>query len=173
MKFEIERAIEVLSRTPAVLHGLLDGLGEHWTRANYGDGTFSPFDVLGHLIHGERTDWIPRARIILEHGEARTFEPFDRFAQYDESRGKSVSELLDEFTSLRAANINALRTMRITPHQLALCGSHPEFGTVTLEAMLATWVAHDLNHIAQITRAMAHQYRDEVGPWRRYLSILR
>ena len=137
-----------------------------------GAGTFSPFDNLGHLIHGERADWIPRARIILTQGPDRRFEPYDRFAQERESAGKSVEELLDEFATLRAANLATLRAWSLSERELALQGEHPEFGAVTLRQLLATWVAHDLGHMAQTARVMAKRYREPVGPWRAYLPIL-
>lgn len=172
MEFQIEQAIEVLSRTPAVLEAMLGDLSEPWVHNNYGEKTFSPFDVVGHLIHGERVDWIPRARIILEHGERKPFEPFDRYAMYEASRGKSMGELLHTFAELRAKNLDALRAMDISPEQLALRGTHPGLGPVTLENLLATWVAHDLNHIHQIAKSMAFQYREGVGPWREYLTVL-
>jgi hypothetical protein len=173
MSFDLRDDIEILQRTPAVLRAMLAGLGDDWVRANYGADTFSPFDVVGHLIHGEKTDWLPRARIILEHGTARPFEPFDRYAQFEESRGKSLGVLLDEFERLRAANLAALRDMRLTPADLARRGMHPALGEVTLEQLLATWAAHDLNHIAQIAKCLATQYADAVGPWKEYLSILK
>lgn len=172
MEFRIEQAIEVLSRTPAVLEVMLGGLSEPWVRNNYGADTFSLFDVVGHLIHGEREDWIPRARIILEHGEARRFDSFDRYAMYEASRGKSIGDLLREFADLRSTNIVALEAMDPTSEQLALRGTHPELGSVTLENLLATWVAHDLNHIHQIAKSMAFQYRGHVGPWREYITLL-
>lgn len=172
MKFDLDASIEVLSRTPAVLRAMLEGLNDSWVMRNYGPETFSPFDVVGHLIHGERTDWVPRARVILEHGESRTFEPFDRYAMYKESRGTTLAHLLDEFAALREESIHSLKAMKLGPVELARRGTHPVFGSVTMEALLATWVVHDLNHIAQIAKAMAHQYRDAVGPWREYLSIL-
>lgn len=172
MEFQIDQAIEVLSRTPAVLQSMLRGLSDPWVQNNYGEKTFSPFDVVGHLIHGERADWIPRARIILEHGEAQPFEPFDRYAMYEASEGKSIGELLRTFAELRSRNIETLRELRITPAQLALRGTHPELGSVTLENLLATWVAHDLNHIHQIAKSMAYQYHQRVGPWREYLTVL-
>lgn len=172
MQFQISEAIEVLSRTPAVLDAMLGGLSEPWVENNYGEKTFSPFDVVGHLIHGERVDWISRARIILEHGEARPFESFDRYAMYEASKGKSISELLGEFADLRSANIVALEAMELTSEQLALRGRHPELGAVTLGNLLATWVAHDLNHIHQIAKSMAFQYRGCVGPWVEYITIL-
>ena len=140
--------------------------------ANEGPDTFSPFDVLGHLIHGERTDWIPRARIILAQGPNRRFEPYDRFAQVRESAGKSVADLLDEFARLREENLAILRGWNFSERELALEGEHPELGPVSLRQLLATWVAHDLGHIAQTTRVMAKQYRDSVGPWREYLPVL-
>lgn len=170
--FEVAHALEVLERTPATLRALLSGLSERWTVPNEGADTFSAFDNLGHLVHGERTDWIPRARIILEHGRSRPFEPFDRFAQVDESRGRRVADLLDEFERLRGANLETLRGWRLTTRELALEGEHPALGTVTLAQLLAAWVVHDLGHLAQTSRVMAKQYRDEVGPWRAYLPIV-
>lgn len=172
MDFQIDQAAEVLERTPSTLRAMLSGVSEPWVRNNYGEKTFSPFDVVGHLIHGERTDWIPRARIILEHGEARPFEPFDRYAMYEDSRGRTMAELLSTFESLRRQNLGALRAMGLGPKQLGARGTHPELGAVTLRDLLAAWVCHDLNHIAQISKAMAHQYRDQVGSWRAYMSIL-
>ena len=147
-------------------------MGEHWTHRNYGETTFSPFDVVGHLIHGEKTDWMPRLRIILEHGEEVPFEPFDRFAQSEASRGKTLADLLSEFERLRAENLATLRGLELTPRQLALRGMHPALGSVTAQELIATWVVHDLNHLKQIAKAMAWQYRDDVGPWRAYLPIL-
>ena len=143
-----------------------------WTTPNEGPDTFSAFDNLGHLIHGERTDWIPRGRILLAQGASRRFEPYDRFAQYRESQGKSVAELLDEFASLRAENLDILRGWHLTDRELALEGEHPALGPVTLRQLLATWVAHDLGHVAQTTRVLAKQYREAVGPWRAYLPVL-
>ena len=172
MPFRLEQAIEVLERTPAVLRSMLSGLSEPWVMNNYGPETWSPFDVVGHLIHGERTDWIPRARIILERGASKPFEPFDRFAQYEASKGKSIVQLLDEFESLRRQNLDTLRAMKLTEAQLDLPGTHPALGPVTLRQLLATWVCHDLNHIHQIAKSMAYQYRDDVGAWREYITIL-
>ena len=172
MQFQLTHALEVLDRTPATFRALLGGLTEAWTAPNEGPDTFSPFDNIGHLIHGERTDWIPRARIILAQGPTRRFEPYDRFAQYRESEGKSMAELLDEFASLRAVNVATLRGWQLSDAQLALEGEHPAFGTVTLRQLLATWVAHDLGHVAQTSRVMAKQYREAVGPWRAYLPVL-
>jgi hypothetical protein len=172
MEFQLTRALEILERTPAIFRALLGGLPEAWTAPNEGPDTFSAFDNLGHLIHGERTDWIPRARITLAQGPNRRFEPYDRFAQYHESRGKSVAELLDEFARLRAENLITLRGWQLSDRELALEGEHPELGTVTLRQLLATWVAHDLGHVAQTARVLARQYREEVGPWRAYLPVL-
>lgn len=172
MKFQLDSAIEILERTPGVLRAMLGGVGEPWVMSNYGADTFSPFDVVGHLIHGERTDWMPRTRIILEHGESRPFDPFDRYAMYETSKGKTIGELLDTFESLRRDNVDALRGLALTPEDLARCGTHPELGTVTLENLLATWTLHDLNHIHQIAKAMAYQLRDGVGPWIEYITIL-
>lgn len=173
MELKLESAISVLAKTPGTLRALLEGSPREWTRSNEGGETWSPFDVLGHLIHGERTDWIPRARVILETGEGRPFTPFDRFAQFRESVGKSVEQLLDDFETLRAENLRALDGLRLSESDLARTGSHPELGRVTLGQLLATWVAHDLDHIVQIARTMARQYQDAVGPWRAYLSVLK
>jgi len=172
MNFELERATRVLERTPSVFRALLAGLPRDWTECDEGRDTFSPWENLAHLVHGERADWIPRARIILEGGERRRFDPYDRFAQRRESAGRGVAELLDEFASLRADNIEALRGWRLTDRKLALTGEHPELGEVTLRQLLAAWVAHDLGHIAQTARVMAKHYRDDVGPWRAYLPVL-
>ena len=171
-RFDLANAIEVLERTPATFRALLAGLPDAWTAPNEGPDTFSAFDNVGHLVHAERTDWIPRARIILEHGRARTFDPFDRFAQVRESRGKNVLDLLDELATLRAQNLETLRGWRLTARELAMEGEHPALGRVTLAQLLAAWVVHDLGHIAQTSRVMAKQYRDEVGPWRAYLPIV-
>lgn len=172
MEFELEQAIAILNRTPSTLNSLLRGLAADWTMGNEGPDTWSPFDIIGHLIHGEETDWIPRARIILEHGESRAFEPFDRFAQFEKSKGKSLEELLDKFESLRNRNLAALDQMSISSDQLARRGTHPELGIVTLGELLATWAAHDLSHIAQAVRVMCKQYSEAVGPWKPYLPIL-
>lgn len=172
MQFELSRALEVLEHTPATFRALLGGLSEAWTAPNEGPDTFSAFDNVGHLIHGERTDWIPRARIILAQGADRRFEPFDRFAQDRESGGKSLAELLDEFARLRSDNLATLRGWRLGDRELALEGEHPELGRVTLGQLVATWAAHDLSHVAQTARVLARQYRDAVGPWRAYLPVL-
>lgn len=172
MEFQLDHAFEILGRTPGVLRGLLEDLREGWTMANEGPETWSPYDVIGHLIHGERTDWIPRAKIILSKGEDHSFKPFDRFAMFQESQGKSLSELLESFAVLRQENLETLRSFRLTKDDLVKTGIHPEFGVVTLEQLLATWVVHDMSHIAQIAGVMARQYRQVVGPWRAYLPIL-
>ena len=172
MEFQLEQAIDILGRTPTTLNALLRDIPTDWTTANEGPDTWSPRDVLGHLIHGEQTDWIPRARIILEYGESKAFEPFDRFAQNEKSKGKSPGDLLNEFESLRRGNLAALEQMKLTTDQLARRGTHPQLGSVTLSELLATWVAHDLSHIAQTLRVMCRQYSAAVGPWRQYLSIM-
>ena len=170
--FDLPHGIAVLERTPAVFRALLSGLPEAWITADEGPDTFSPFDNVGHLIQGERTDWIPRARIILAQGADRRFTPYDRFAQARESAGKSIGQLLDELAHLRAENLATLRGWSLTDRELGLEGEHPAFGTVTLRQLLATWVAHDLGHIAQTTRVMAKRYREAVGPWREYLPVM-
>jgi hypothetical protein len=172
MKFELSDALAVLERTPRVLRELLAGLPEDWIRATEGPDTWSPFDVVGHLVHGERTDWLPRTEIILRDGESRPFPPFDRFAQFEASRDRRLEELLDTFAELRAANLGRLRGLGLTATDLARKGRHPELGPVTLEQHLATWVAHDLSHIGQIVRVMGRCYADAVGPWRVYLPML-
>lgn len=172
MDFDLSMGIAVLERTPATLRAMLAGLPLAWTDATEGPDTWSPFDNVGHLVHGERTDWIPRARIILAQGADRRFTPFDRFAQFEESKGKSLGTLLDELESLRAENVRTLKSWRLDDAQLALTGEHPAFGPVTLRQLLATWVAHDLGHVAQVARVMAKQYRHAVGPWREYLPVM-
>jgi hypothetical protein len=172
MSFDVENGAAILERTPRVLRTLLSGLSPDWTDGNEGADTWSPYDNVGHLVHGERTDWIQRAEIILAQGESRRFKPFDRLAQFRESVGKSLDDLLDEFHEVRTANVATLRGWKLTEAQLALEGEHPAFGPVTLRQLLSTWVAHDLGHIAQISRVMAKQYRDAVGPWRAYLPVM-
>lgn len=172
MHFSLDTALPILERTPNVLNELLCGLDDAWTTPNEGRDTWSPFDVIGHLIHGERTDWITRARIILEHGDAKPFTPFDRFAQFEQSRGKSMKTLLDEFAELRDQNLMALQDLNLQPSDFEKRGTHPELGTVSLGQLLATWVVHDLGHIAQVSRVMAKQYKDEVGPWVAYIGVL-
>jgi len=170
--FVLEEAVAVLARTPATVDALLRGLPEGWIAANEGSDTWSPFDVIGHLIHGERTDWVPRARIIHEAGETRAFEKFDRFAQFAVSQGRTLPELLDEVAALRRENLRALAALRLTDADLDRRGRHPELGLVTMRQLLATWMAHDLDHVVQISRVLARQYSDEVGPWRAYLRII-
>ena len=171
-RFDLAQAIDALARTPSVFRALLQGVPEWWTKANEGPDTFSAFDNLGHLVHGERTDWIPRARIILENGRSRPFEPFDRFAQARESRGKTLADLLKELERVRAHNLEVLRSWRLGARELTLEGEHPALGRVTLAQLLATWVVHDLGHLAQTSRVLAKQYRGDVGPWRAYLPVL-
>lgn len=172
MEFELDKAKEVLQRTPATLNALLNDLPNDWVLANEGPETFSPYDVIGHLIEGEENDWIPRARIILEQGEARPFDKFDRFAMYEKSRGKSLSELLKQFERLRGESLRQLDKMNLTPELLQKQGSHPALGVVTLSQLLSAWVVHDLGHIRQIVRVMAKQYREAIGPWTTYLTIV-
>ncbi|MFY9608429.1 MAG: DinB family protein [Blastocatellia bacterium] len=172
MEFELDQAVEILSRTPGTLNHLLRDLPDSWTTSDEGPGTWTAFDVLGHLIHGEETDWIPRARIILEHGESQPFDRFDREAMFEKSKGKSIADLLDDFESLRGASLKALDQMDLTPEKLALRGTHPSLGVVTLEQLLATWAVHDLSHIAQITRVMCKRYDKDVGPWKAFFPIL-
>jgi DinB superfamily len=173
MEFEIEHAINILNRTPTVIRDLLQGLPPAWIENNEGDNTWSPFDVLGHLIYGEQVNWIPRAKTILELGMQKTFEPFDRFAQFEASKGKTMPGLLEQFEMLRKQNILTLEKLQLKPEDLEKQGHHPEFGSITLSQLLATWVAHDLDHIVQISRVMAKNYRDAVGPWQAYLSVLK
>ena len=168
----LDECVAVLTRTPAALDAQLRGLPDAWTAATEGPGTWSPYVVVGHLIHGERADWMPRLSIILEHGTARPFDPFDREAQFRESAGKSLETLLDEFATLRSENLERLRALRLAPAQLDLQGMHPDLGPVTVRQLLATWTAHDLGHLLQVSRTMARRYRDEVGPWARYLSAM-
>jgi hypothetical protein len=170
--FAMDEAVAILSRTPTTLNALLRDLPDGWIAANEGGETWSPFDVVGHLIHGEQTDWIPRAKRILERGEAQPFDKFDRFAQFDASKGRSIAGLLDELATLRQENLRELASLRLTADDLDRRGRHPELGVVTLRQLLATWVAHDLDHVVQISRVMARQYTDEVGPWRAYLRII-
>jgi len=172
MKFNLNRSLEILVRTPILIETYLTGLSSEWIGQNEGDGTWSPYDIVGHLIHGEKTDWINRAKIIIYQEGDRTFTSFDRFAQFNDSKGKSMAQLLEEFKLLRNINLNELRVMNITEQMLELEGIHPELGVVKLRQLLSTWVAHDLGHIAQISRVMANQYKDEVGPWETYLRII-
>ena len=173
MSFTLDDTSAVLERTPRLLGSWLQGLPDSWTRTTEGPDTFSPYDVVGHLIHGEKTDWIPRARIIREQGETQPFDRFDRFAQYRESTGHTLSQLLEEFGQLRDASLATLRGWNLEPDDLSRRGMHPVLGRVTLAQLLATWAVHDLTHLHQISRTMAHQYRSDVGPWAMYLGVLR
>lgn len=173
MHFNLAHSMAILARAPGVLRSLLQDLPAEWQTVNEGEQTWSPFDVVGHLIHGERTDWVPRLKIILEFGEAQPFQPFDRFAQMAESKDRSLAELLDSFAQLREANLRELREMNLGADELRKKGTHPELGVVSAEQLLATWVVHDLDHLGQVTRTMAKQYGEAVGPWRAYLSILK
>lgn len=171
--FDLAEGLAVLERTPRVLRAWLAGLSRAWTHSNYGEDTFSPFDVVGHLLQCELTDWLPRVRVILEHGSSRPFDKVDRYAQFEASRGRTLEQLVDEFEAARGRSVAALRAMNLTPAQLALQGWHPALGAVTLGQLLATWTAHDLNHLAQIAKCMATQYAEAVGPWRQYLGVLK
>ncbi len=172
MNFSLDDAVPVLRATPVVLRAWLADLPDVWTRSNEGPETWSPFDIVGHLIHGERTDWIPRLELLLTHGESRPFTPFDRFAQFRDSQGKSLHQLLDTFAELRLGNLSRLESLRLEPRDLNRPGRHPELGPVSLGQLLATWVAHDLNHLGQIARVMGRQYTEAVGPWLEYLPLL-
>jgi hypothetical protein len=169
----LQHTIALLARTPASLNALLRDLPEAWTSRNEGPNTWSAFDVVGHLIHGERTDWIPRAKRILEFGDSRAFDTFDRFAQEKESQGKSLGQLLDEFARLRSKNLDELRSLNLKLEDFARKGRHPQLGVVTLSQLLATWAAHDLTHLHQISRIMAYQYREAVGPWTAFLGVMK
>ena len=172
-EFSLAHTVAILTRTPATLDALLSGLPTVWVRSNEGKDTWSAFDVVGHLIFGERTDWMPRVRILLENGEARPFDPFDRFAQFRESQDKSLDQLLDEFARLRRQSVADLQALNLQHEDLSRRGRHPALGVVTLSQLLATWAVHDLTHVHQLSRVMAHQYRDAVGPWTAYLGVLR
>ncbi len=173
MEYRFDDALPILRRTPSVLRALLAGLPDRWTRATEGPGTWSPFDVVGHLIHGERDDWVPRVEHLLEHGDAVPFRPFDREAMFRNSKGKTLTELLDEFESLRARSLERLEALSLGDGDFGRTGLHPALGRVTLGHLLATWVAHDLAHLSQIVRTMARQYTDAVGPWAEYISMLK
>jgi hypothetical protein len=172
VNFDLRNGVSILERTPGVLRSLLAGLPDDWTSRNEGPETWSPFDVLGHLIHAEETDWMVRARVILARGGDRRFPPFDRFGHMREREERTVAELLDRFAEARSRNLAELEGLALGPEQLRLTGEHPEFGSVTLEQLLATWVVHDLGRLAQTTRVMARQYREAVGPWQAYLPVL-
>lgn len=172
MQHDLQQTILLLARTPAALDALLRDLPEAWTARNEGEQTWSVFDVIGHLLHGERTDWMPRVRTVLQSGETKPFESFDRLAQQRESQGKSLGQLLGEFARAREDNLAQLRALNLSPQDLERRGRHPALGVVTLSELLATWAGHDLTHLHQISRVMAYQYRDLVGPWSRYLGVL-
>ena len=172
LTFSLPEARALLERTPAILDVWLRGLPDRWARANEGGESWSPYDVLGHYIHGEKTDWIPRLRRMLEHGTALPFDKFDRFAQFRDSAGKSLEELLDEFARRRRESLSALDAFALDEAALDRRGRHPELGEVTVRQLLACWVAHDLDHLMQVARVLAHRHRDEVGPWRAYLRII-
>jgi hypothetical protein len=173
MTFDLNKSIEILERTPKMLKIMLLGISSEWTSANEGNDTWSVYDVIGHLIHGEKTDWIPRTEIILSENPNKTFTPFDRFAQFEDSKGKKLTQLLEEFEELRNKNLEILRTKKLSLQDLQKKGTHPTLGEVTLSQLLATWVVHDLNHLAQISRVMAKQYKNEVGVWIEFLRILK
>lgn len=172
MEHELQHTISLLTRTPATLNALLRDLPEAWTRRNEGDNTWSAFDIVCHLIHGERTDWMPRMKVILQFGESRTFDPFDRHGNVQESQNKQIGQLLDEFARLRLENLNELRALNLQQGDFERKGRHPTLGVVTLSELLSTWAVHDLTHLHQISRVMADQYREAVGPWSEYLGVL-
>lgn len=172
MDFSLSRTVEILERTPGVVRSLLGDLSEEWTGGNEGPGTWSPFNVVGHLTHADRTNWIPRVRTILGEGP-KAFPPFDRAAMLDADRDKLLPDLLDEFDRVRADSLQTLAGMKIGKEELARTGIHPDFGGVTLRQLLATWSTHDLDHLHQITRVLARQYESDVGPWRTFLRVLR
>ena len=171
-KFNITEAVAVLTRTPATLNSLLRGLPGIWVHSNEGRDTWSAFDIMGHLVFAERSDWMPRVLIVLENGETRPFDPFDRFAQLNANQEKSLDQLLDDFDRLRQDNLTALGALNLQQESFNRRGKHPAFGVVTLSELLATWAVHDLTHLHQVSRVMAHQYRELVGPWRAYLGVL-
>jgi hypothetical protein len=172
VNFSFEKSYEIWDRTPFVLRGLLKGLHADWVMNNEGPETFSPYDVIGHLIHGEKTDWPARIQMILDKGNTSTFVPYDRFAMYNESKGKTLDQLLDEFEAIRTSNMRWLRSLNLTEMELDKKGVHPKFGEVTLRQLLSTWVVHDLTHLSQVTRVMAKQYKQEIGPWLEYFRIM-
>jgi hypothetical protein len=172
MQYDLNKSLQVLERTPSVLKSLLSDLDDEWLINNEGPETFSPYDVLGHMIHGEKKDWTERIKMILEYGQEKTFESWDRFAMYEESKGKTTGQMLDEFEELRKKNLEWFKSLKLTEGDLDKKGMHPKLGTVTLRNLLATWVIHDLTHIAQITRVMAKQYKEEMGPWVEFFRIM-
>ncbi len=173
MQNSIEHTIQILERTPHTLHALLHNLNEEWTQKNEGGETWSPYDVIGHLIHCDEENWIPRILIVLSDSVVRKFEPLDRFAQLEKSKGKTINQLLDEFKKIRFSSIAKLRSLNITDEQVTKTAIHPEFGSVNLSQLISTWVVHDLDHLSQISRVMAKQYKDEVGPWIQYMRVLK
>lgn len=173
MNFDLNKSFEILERTPNTLESLLSGLSDDWIKNNEGEHTWSPYDVVGHLIFGEKTDWLVRIKTVLSNSNNKLFESFDRFAQLEKDQNKSIQELLEEFKLLRKKNLETLRSLNITQKDYSKTGVHPEFGEVTLEQLISTWVVHDLGHIAQISRVMAKQYKEGVGPWINYLGVLR
>lgn len=173
MKFTVNQGLEVLHQTPATLQSMLGHLSDEWIFSNEDGDSWSPYDIVGHLIHGEKTDWIPRLKIILSDNQDKTFQPFDRFAQFENSKGKSLTQLLDEFKNLRQQNLGHLSQLDLNESQLKQKGIHPELGPVTASELLACWVTHDLSHLAQISRVLAKQYKTEVGPWTAYIPILK
>jgi len=173
MQFDINRAIEVLERTPSVIKSLLSEISDEWTLNNEGENTWSPYDVVGHLVHGEKTDWMPRLEMVLGNSETKTFEPYNRFAQFEMSKGKSLATLLSEFELFRKENLDTLKAKNISEKDLNKIANHPSLGSVTLKNLLSAWVVHDLGHITQISRVMAKQYKEEIGPWSKYLTIVK
>jgi uncharacterized damage-inducible protein DinB len=171
MKFETNKSIEILERTPLTLYNQLNNISNDWIVNNEGEGTWSVYDVIGHLIHGDKTDWMERIEIVLSN--KKEFKPFDRFAQFEASKGKTVNQLLNEFITIRKSNLDKLKKLNITENDLLKIGIHPVFGSVTLSQLISTWVVHDLDHTAQIARIMAKQYKNEVGPWIEYLKVLK
>ncbi len=171
MEYDIDIAVPILRKTPHVLKLLLSGLDEGWVMQNEGGNSWSAYDIIGHLIHGENTDWMPRIKLTVQNNNA-TYKPFDRFAQFENSKGKTLQQLLDEFEKLREKNLNELKEMGLTENDYDHKAKHPEFGEVTLKQLLATWVVHDLSHIAQTARVIAKQYKDEVGPWKNYIPLI-
>jgi hypothetical protein len=172
MKSDLAKTIAILERTPSVLTAMLKGLPDEWVMNNEGLDTFSPYDVVGHLLHGEKADWPDRVRMIIEHGPSKTFIPYDRFAMYEESKGKSLAQLLEEFAVLRKKNVEWLQSLQLTDEDLGKKGMHPNFGEVTQDQLISTWAVHDLTHIAQIGRVMAKQYKTEIGPWSAFFRVL-
>lgn len=168
----IKHSVQILERTPLTLQTLLSNIDEEWTQKNEGDKTWSPFDVIGHLVHCEETNWIPRINIMLSDNEIKKFEPLDRFAQFEKCKGKTTDQLLEDFINVRRSSLSKLERLKISEAQLAKTAIHPELGLVNLSQLISTWVVHDLDHLAQISRVMAKQYKNEVGPWIQYMRVL-